>query len=815
MIFKHRDLRIFFLAGFLFLFIGLIAQSQVRQFVSVEKVGQSLKLTTNIDVIYFTAYSPTSLEVEVVRKDITNPPSYSIDPLLPKQNPYLVDNKEYAEFSAGMLTVKIQKSPFRISYKIKDKFLFAEERGFFTKDSIIGFRFKLNSTERLMGAGERVLGMNRRGKRLELYNKASYGYESEANLMYYSLPVVISSEKYMIVFDNGAKGFVDMGATEPNVLQFEAVGGRSSYLVVAAADWMELVSNYTFLTGRQPMPARWALGNISSRMGYHSQNEVKNIVDGYKDNYIPLDGIVLDLFWFGKTLQGTMGNLEWYKDSFPSPERMLAYNKQRGVKTILITEPFILKNSLKFNECVKSKLLCTNDKGAPYLFDFYFGNTSLLDIFKPETKDWFWNIYKKNTTLGIGGWWGDLGEPEVHPNDINHINGKGQSVHNLYGHEWAKMIYEGYAKDFPNQRPVILMRSGFVGSQRYGLMPWSGDVSRTWAGLKPQVEISLQMGMQGLAYMSSDLGGFAGTNKDADLYSRWLQYGVFQPIFRTHGQSEVPAEPFLWDPETIEFAKKAIELRYSLMPYNYTLAYENSTMGIPMMRPLFYYDSTDSLMDNKSQYMWGDNFLVIPVTEKNQTNKRVYLPKGSKWIDFYTKARYDGGEVVSISLRRKCIPVFVKAGSFIPMVPVFQTMDDYTSKTIQVHYYADDSVEKSKGYMYEDDGVSKNSIAEKKFEIINFTAVNSGDELSVTVNQGGTLYDGRPAMRNFEIYVYKLGVKPNKVFIGDKKLIVIDIDSNTILGGDEGAYWNTSTNTLLITCPDIRKSVKAIIKRVI
>ncbi len=797
MFFKNRFFRQFFLVGLLFV-LGLnSAQSQIKKFLSSEQISQTLKVSTDQGDYFFSTYTVTSVEVEFVAKGKVNPPSFSLNPDLQKMDPMVMQNQEFIEFSTGAMVVHIDKRPFKITYKFKDRALFTEEKGYTEKDSVSGFRFNLSPTEKLFGGGERVLGMDRRGNRLELYNKASYGYETEAKLMYYSLPIAISSNKYMIVFDNGANGFMDMGATEKDILQFEALGGRSSYLVVAADKWSELATNFTELTGRQPMPPRWALGNISSRMGYHSQKEVESVVNIYRANKIPLDGIVIDLFWFGKTLKGTMGNLDWYRDSFPKPDQMLANNLGKGVKTILITEPFILKNSLKYNECSTKGLLCTKPTGAPYLFDFYFGNTGLLDIFKPQTKEWFWDIYKTNTQLGVSGWWGDLGEPEVHPNDILHVNGKGSAVHNQYGHEWAKMVYEGYANDFPEVRPVILMRSGFVGSQRYGLMPWSGDVSRTWGGLKPQVEISLQMGMQGLAYMSSDLGGFAGLYKDAELYTRWLQYGVFQPVYRTHGQEGVSAEPIYWDKETKELAKQAIQLRYSLMPYNYTLAYENSTLGLPMMRPLFYYDDTPALLDNKTEYFWGPNILVVPVTEKGATGTQVYLPKGSRWIDFYSKAKYDGGTTIPYGLTKDHIPVFVKAGSFIPMVPVFQSTNDYTSQNLQVHYYFDDSVTSSSGYMYEDDGVSKKSIARNRYELINFNADNSKRELKITITPSKAGYDTKPQVRDIELYVYKLGLTPSSVEVGDEKMKVQDIEANSYMIS-KGAFWNKNGNCLLV-----------------
>ena len=157
-------------------------------------------------------------------------------------------------------------------------------------------------------------------------------------------------------------------------------------------------------------------------MGYHSEKETREVVQKFKEDQIPIDVIIIDLYWFGKELQGTMGNLEFYKDSFPTPKKMITDFKKKGVKTILITEPFILTNSKKWKETSEQGLLGKDSLGNPYTYDFYFGHTGIIDIYNPKAKDWFWNIYKKYNDIGVSGWWGDLGEPEVHPSDLNSCN---------------------------------------------------------------------------------------------------------------------------------------------------------------------------------------------------------------------------------------------------------------------------------------------------------------------------------------------------------------------------------------------------------
>ncbi len=709
-----------------------------RSFRSLEKHRTGLRMHTDDGTLHIGFFSPNAVEVAFEPEGKQNPPSYGA-----AQSPAYADftvqeYPQHVEVQAGDLQLYIQKEPLRIEHRYRGRVLVREQEGYFDEGEWRGFGFSLAEDEVLMGGGERVLGMNRRGHRLRLYNKPSYGYEDYAPLMYYSLPIVISSRKYLIAFDNGADGYLDLGATQPDVLRFEAAGGRMSYFLVAADNWPDLAHHYTAVTGRQPLPPRWALGNFTSRMGYRSRRQVEAVVEKFRKEKMPLDAVVLDLFWFGPTLKGHLGHLDWYRDSFPRPEQMMATLKKQGVKTVLITEPFVLRGTRTFDEVIKKDLVGKDLMGRPYLYDFYFGRTVLLDIFKPETQRWFWDIYRRHTLSGVDGWWGDLGEPEVHPDDLLHVNGPAGEVHNLYGHVWAQVLYEGYRRDFPRRRPLILMRSGFIGSQRFGLIPWSGDVNRSWGGLKPQVEIALSMGLQGLAYMHSDLGGFAGDYKDAELYIRWLQYGVFQPIYRTHAQESVPAEPVFWDDTTKRIVRRYLQWRYTLLPYNYTLAWENHTTGLPLMRPLGYLDDDPGALINTTSYLWGNAFLVSPVVEKGALTQTVHFPKGATWIDFWSGQVYRGGQAVAVPVTIEHIPVFVRAGAFVPMCdkPLRHT-EQYDPKAVAVHYYHHPTASEGAGMLYEDDGQNPEAVAQKAYSLLRFTAEYREGRLTLQHQQEG------------------------------------------------------------------------------
>lgn len=748
----------------------VFAQNTDRKYLSHELKSEHLIVKTNDGQYQIKFYDENIVETSFIPTgESFNPESHAVVLKAEGVNAKLTDNKSELTYASSGMTVLLSKSPFQISYIYKGKQLLSEKRGYIASKENESIEFNLDSTESLMGGGARVLGMNRRGNRLQLYNRAHYGYGTRSELMNYTMPLVISSKRYAVHFDNAPIGFLDLDSQKNNTLSYETISGRKTYQVIAGDTWPEFIEEFTDLTGKQALLPRWALGNFSSRFGYHSEKETRATVDLFKKDSIPLDAIILDLFWFGKEMKGNMGNLEFHRDSFPNPKQMMADFNKQGVKTILITEPFVLTTSKRWDDAVENKVLGTDSLGNPFKYDFYFGNTGLIDVFKPEATDWFWNIYKEQINNGVGGWWGDLGEPEVHPSALQHINGSADEVHNIYGHQWAKLVFEGYQKDFPNQRPFILMRAGAVGSQRYGMIPWTGDVSRSWDGLKPQTEISLQMGLQGIAYMHSDLGGFAGDNLDDELYTRWLQYGVFQPIFRPHAQEAVPSEPVFREAKTKALAKKSIELRYRMLPYNYSLAHDNSVTGMPLMRPLFFEEQDNvKLFDISDTYMWGDAFLVSPITDAGATEREVYFPANNTWFDFYTDEIIEGGLAKKVEVVEDHIPVFVRAGSFVPLAKLVQSTVDYSSKQIDLHYYHSNAVAIGKGHLFDDDGSTPEAYEKGRYELINFTSHTRKKNLEVGFeSEKGERFTA--VDREFELIIHNIAKQPKKVKMAGKK----------------------------------------------
>jgi oligosaccharide 4-alpha-D-glucosyltransferase len=377
-------------------------------------------------------------------------------------------------------------------------------------------------------------------------------------------------------FDNGSKGFVDIGKSDSASFKTTFSYGEINAYVIIGKSYQEILSSYHTLTGTQPLPPRWALGNLMSRFGYTSEKQVNEIVAAMKKEAMPVDAVIFDLFWFGDGIKGGIGNLDWVnKERWPNPVGMINNFTKQNIKTTLITEPFVLEYTNAYDASLE--YWAKDGAGYPYTMkDFYFGKGGLIDIFRKDAGNWIWNYhYKRQIKNGVTAWWTDLGEPENHKPDMFH-NAKdlgiskllpAYAVHNIYGHYWNKMLFENYAKEYPTQRLFHLNRSGFAGSQRYSIFPWSGDVARNWSGLQAQPLVMLGMSMSGVPYIHADAGGFALGEKDEELFVRWLQFATYTPVFRPHGTAlydvdpeapSFPSEAALYDEPYKSLAKKLL-----------------------------------------------------------------------------------------------------------------------------------------------------------------------------------------------------------------------------------------------------------------
>lgn len=774
--------------GFLFAFV--IAQAQTKTSSTVGRVS----FTTKNGNWILHQYAPNIVKATFKPKGYTTNEHIS-DAVIAK--PLDTEVKQWIDKQGRGRSV--QWKDFMIEVE-GDKISFGPHKpvtltATFQANGFRGFQFQLHGNEKVFGGGERALPLNRRGYKFNLYNNPWYGYSEGADNLNYSVPFFTSSNGYGLFFDNPSKGYADIGKTNSNILEVGFTSGELNVYIILGKDYKEILQSYHKLTGTQPLPPRWAFGNLMSRFGYTSEAQVKGILDSMKKEYIPVDAVIFDLFWFGDSIKQTMGNLDWVnKKAWPNPKKMMTGFSKDGINTILITEPFVLQSSLNYSQ--SKSFHAVDSIGKPYLLtDFYFGNGGLIDIFRKDAQQWFWNKHKVQMNNGVEAWWGDLGEPEKHPSNLYHNLKdlgfkrlfKADEVHNLYGHTWTKMLYNYYAKEYPNKRLFSLNRSGFAGSQRYGIFPWTGDVSRSWSGLRSQLQVLLGMSMSGVPYVHSDAGGFAGGEGDNELYIRWLQMAAFTPIFRPHGTAlyevdknafSFPSEAALIDTPYRKIAKRAITLRYSMMPYTYTLAYEQTKYGKPLIAPLYYHFPQDSIVAKvDDEFMWGENILVAPVLQKGVSARKVYLPDG-KWYRHTTATFFNGNQWIDLDVKLADIVFFFREGSITPFFsgPPFYNAAEKKNDAVNFIYIP--SSKKTKNQFFWDDGISKNSLLLGKYQLTTITAQQKQSTISFVVDRSNNDIEEKL----LEIYI-PLSSKPSSIVINGKKVSIKEVDSyNNLLG---------------------------------
>ncbi|MBI5058792.1 T9SS type A sorting domain-containing protein [candidate division KSB1 bacterium] len=681
--------------------------------------------------------------------------------------------------------------PLRLRWGFDGRELVRDDSGFVWNGDARGVRLHASPTEHFYGAGERADGLDHRGRLLQGYNAPSYCYGEGAENLNIAIPLLLSSRDYALYFENSFPHTLDVGGTDFDVVEFGAQGGELSYFLMAGDSAPEVLGAYTELSGRQPLPPRWAMGYLQSRFGYQSEPEARALVNAFRAQRIPLDALILDLYWFG---WGQMGDLDWDRSHWGNPVSMMADLAVMGVQTILIVEPYIVESSSNFAECYGAGYLTPDSAGTPVIMpQFWAGSAGLLDITLPAAQDWYWTFYGDRVNEGVGGWWSDLGEPELHPAHMVHAAGSAAQIHNVYSLRWAKLLFERYAEEFPATRLFNLIRSGYAGMQRYSAFPWSGDVQRSFSGMRAQLPILLSMGLSGVAFCGSDLGGFDCGPLDPELYIRWMQMGAFAPTMRAHGVN-VPTEPVNFDSTTRRIVADFIRLRYRLLPYNYTLAWQNHATGMPLARPLFFDERTAETADLYDEYLWGPDLLVAPVTITGARARDVLLPPG-RWINFWSDDSYAGGQTVPIAAPLEQMPVLVRAGSILPMAPVVQSTDDYDTDTLTVEYYPDPDVPSAEFTIYDDDGHTPNAYALNQYEHIRLRSAWNPVNFVLEFQRENHGFPGAPASRKMYCRLHRVSEPPVSVRLEGIELPVVE-DSIQFSQADSAVLWSSPSRSL-------------------
>lgn len=501
------------------------------------------------------------------------------------------------------------------------------------------------------------------------------------------VPYLVSSKRYAILWDNPSALTVSAGLHDRTRFQSE-VGERVSFFVVVGDKSDDLYSAYAKLTGTTPLLPKAAYGLIQSKARYASQQELLGIAEGYRSRNYPLDIMVLDWFYWTR-----MGQIDIDRTYFPDPKAMNDQLHAQGMETMISVWPRFEKESRYFSHLASKSFLLKDKDGAPVdgLAERHDRAGALLDSTNPDARAWFWRTISDNIlSQGFDYLWLDETEPDLVPDGYQYSIGSGDRYHNLFPLVHTLGAAEGSAKDRPDKRNLVLARAAYLGAQANDTIFWSSDVEATWEGLRLQVPTGLNMTASGIANWSSDTGGWQypngpkalhaplvdpagatamgpGYTDYPELFVRWFQYNAFTPTLRIHGQRPATA---IW-----EYGKAAepiladwLRLRYALIPYIYPLARQTHDTGAPFMRALWMDFGNDPVVSTiGDQYMFGPAFLVAPITEQGSTSRRVYLPAGSDWYDWWTNEKHAGGTWIDAAAPIERMPLFVRAGSIVPL----------------------------------------------------------------------------------------------------------------------------------------------------
>lgn len=618
--------------------------------------------------------------------------------------------------------------------------------------------------------------MNMNGKTMLMDNYQSGGWPDQDSHSNHNIciPFYVSTNGYGVYFDDHYKGAKVMPSSGGSSYTSSALN-PISYYFVGGGSMKAVMENYTELTGRQELPPYWALGYLTSKFSFTTQQEATDAITSTRNLGIPLDGLVFDIHWQGCT--GTspawgMGKLDWDTSQYPDGDGIMQkFKTDYHVNSIAITEPF-------FNNDGDAATNYGILKDNGWLADDSVGNMSwvgsqvgLIDASNPDAMNWFATQYVEHTKNGMAGWWLDLGEPEQHDNDsgTTHAGGTFEQVHNEYGNLWIEGVYNKLKTEFPDMRQFFMPRAGTAGMQRFSTFPWTGDIMRSWNGLAVQIPALVNGSMSGIGYLGSDIGGFRSSGTNSSLYLRWVELGVFYPMMRTHSADQ--PEPFnSCYSDVVTDVKNFIRMRYSYLPYTYTLSYWNTVNGTPLARPANFADADKSVLaDCKDQYLWGENILVAPVVSDN-TTRSITFPEG-RWLDLNNgKDIYEGHTTTNYTAPLNLLPHFLREGSMVPRYNASTCNGTYDLPRGRVilECFPDGQTGYMDGYLYEDDGTSAASLKNGEYAMTYFAALSlpdsnnpDYDNLALSINNhdtdlGNALngYTGHPESREYIIHIY-------------------------------------------------------------
>jgi alpha-D-xyloside xylohydrolase len=664
------------------------------------------------------------MEVKICKADIIEV-KYTIFNIFPEKNSLTVDNpwKEKSPFrvsehdgevdiATAKLLIKINKTSNAITYAdLKGNIITSEtaENKAMNTATIAGIdtyncatAFNSPADESLFGLGchpEDTLSINYKGRNQTMLIKYMTG----------AIPVMLSTRGYGLLWDNySASNFYGGEANNTRYKYVSESGKMIDYYFFYGPDFDHIIDLYRTATGKAPMYPKWAFGLFQSQDRYKTQAEILRVKDGYRNDHIPVDAVVQDWYWWSPL---PIGSHIMNKERYPDPKALIDELHKANVHAMISIWPVFGSGTNDF-DALKSKGFLTSitwDNFVTHTFDTYY------DAHNPAARDLYWaqardSIIKR---YGWDAWWVDQCEPDNgslldERRKADFSVGKGIDYFNSYALEHAKGLYKGWRNDIAGKRAFFLVRQAFAGSQRAAVTLWSSDVTTTFRALKSQVPQGINACASGMPYWTSDIGGYISYTspegipdwkdpQQRELFTRWFQFGAFCPIFRIHGKGERALYSDNWDDKTKAILLKYDKLRYRLLPYNYSIAARVTRENYTIMRALSFDFRNDKKVYNiPDQYMFGPAFLVNPVTQQLYTGnngssdvkkRKVYLPEGTKWYDFWTGETVAGGQTIDAAAPIDVMPLYVRAGSIVPMGPNVDYATQNPAGAIELRIY--------------------------------------------------------------------------------------------------------------------------------
>jgi alpha-D-xyloside xylohydrolase len=560
----------------------------------------------------------------------------------------------------------------------------------------VGATFASPDDEHYYGLGQNQEGfLDHRGHAVRCWND----YLATAAPSY-CVPFMITNKGYGLLWDNPSRTTIEPGFNEETRWKSE-VGERVSFFVVAGNTSDEIYAGYRLLTGPTPMLPKAAYGYIQCKQRYASQDELLAVAKGYRDRHLPADVLVVDWFYYTK-----MGQMDFDPKFWPDPKAMNKKLHDMGYETMISVWPRFVPDSRYYAQLKDKGWFIHLADGTPVNGLPYDRAGSDIDTTNPEAAKWYWNTIRDNIlSQGFDSIWADETEPDLPPDGAYLHVGPGTQFFNVYPLFHVGAIYDGFRRDEPSKRALILSRDAYLGVQSKGAIVWSSDIAPTWDTLRRQIATGLDVTASGIPYWSNDTGGWqylpavhkpahrpllepddaratvGGYDDYPELYTRWFQYATFLPIFRTHG-SRPANEVWSYGKQAEPILEKYLRLRYELIPYIYSLGYKTWITGAPIMRALpLDFASDPNVADIRDEYMLGPAFLVAPITEQGTTSRQVYLPEGTDWYNWWTGERAKGGQTIKVAAPIDTIPLFVRGGSIVPLGSVVESTHEKQSVT--------------------------------------------------------------------------------------------------------------------------------------